>query len=138
MISWRKPKSLKDYLASAKIKCEPSSDNNSAPCCPSRCQICPFIEETKTFQNKDKSETFDIRKGILNCRRDLVVYLIEVKSCSKQYMGSTFTPFRSRFNNYKSGARKVSKVYPKKFNVYQEQFHRHFNSERHNRMQKMF
>ena len=49
MIVWRKPKSLKDHLVSAKVKCEPSSDNNSAPCCRSRCQICPFIEETKTF-----------------------------------------------------------------------------------------
>ena len=75
MIGWRKPKSLKDHLVSAKVKCEPSSDNKSAPCCRSRCQICPFIEETKTFQNKDKSETFDIRKGILNCSSNLVVYL---------------------------------------------------------------
>ena len=114
MIGWRKPKSLKDHLVSAKIKCEPSSGNKSAPCCRSRYQICPFIEETKTFQNKDKSETFDIRKGILNCSTDLVVYLIECKSCSKQYVGSTITPFRSHFNNYKSGATEVSKVYPKK------------------------
>ena len=50
-------------------------------------------------------------------------------------MSSTITPFRSCFNNYKSGARKESKVYPKKCNVYQEQFHRHFNSEGHNGMQ---
>ena len=124
MTGWRKPRSLKDHLVSAKVK--------SAPCCRSRCQICPFIEETKTFQNKDKSETFDIRKGILNCSSNLVVYLIECKSCYKQYVGSTITPFRSRFNNYKTGARKVSKVYPKKYNVYQEQFHRHFNYEGHN------
>ena len=47
-------------------------------------------------------------------------------------MDSTITPFRSHFNNYKSGARKVSKVYPKKCNVYQEQFHRHSNYEGHN------
>ena len=132
MIGWRKPKSLKDHLVSAKVKCEPSSDNKGASCCRSRCQTCPFIEETKTFQIKDKSETFDIRKGILNCGSNLVVYLIECKSCSKQYVGSTITPFRSRFNNYKSGARKVSKAYPKKCNVYREQFHRHFNYEGHN------
>ena len=106
LIGWRKPKSLKDHLVSAKIKCEPSSGNKIAPCCRSRYQICPFIEETKTFQNKDKSETFDIRKGILNCSTDLVVYLIECKSCSKQYVGSTITPFRSWFDNYKSEARK--------------------------------
>ena len=43
-------------------KCEPSSGNKSAPCCSSRCQICPVIAD---FQTKDKSERFDIRKGIL-------------------------------------------------------------------------
>ena len=26
-----------------------------------------FIEETNIFQNKDKEEMFDVRKGILNC-----------------------------------------------------------------------
>ena len=39
-------------------------------------------------------------------------------------MGFNITPFRSRFNNYESGARKVS-------SLYQEQFHLHFNSEGH-------
>ena len=43
MIGWRKPKSLKDYLVSAKIKRELSSDKKSVPCCRSRCQICHFI-----------------------------------------------------------------------------------------------
>ena len=99
IIDWRKPKSLEDHLVSAKIKCEPSSDNKSAPCCRSRCQICPFTEETKTFENKNKTETFDIRKGILTCSNNLVIYLIEYKSCFKQCVGSTITPFRNRFNN---------------------------------------
>ena len=117
MIGWRKLTSLKHHLVSAKIRCEPSSDNKMAPCCRSRCQICPSIEESKTFLNKDKSKTFDVRKRILNCSTTLVAYLIEYKSCSKYYIGSTFTQFCSRFNSYKSGCRKVSKVYPKKFNV---------------------
>ena len=52
-------------------------------------------------------------------------------------MGSTITPFLSRFNNYKSGARKVSKVFSKKCNVYQEQFHRLFNSEGNNGMEDL-
>ena len=49
IIGWRKPKSLRDQLVSAKIKCESSSDNKSAPCCWCRCQMCPFIEETNTW-----------------------------------------------------------------------------------------
>ena len=52
MIDWRKPKSLKDHLVSAKIKIEKSSDNKKQPCCSFKCQICQ-IEETNTFQNKD-------------------------------------------------------------------------------------
>ena len=49
MIGWRKLKSFKNHLLNAKIKCELSSDNKSAPCCRSRCRICPFIEEINTF-----------------------------------------------------------------------------------------
>ena len=51
-------------------------------------------------------------------------------------MGSPIARFRSRFNNYKSGARKASKVYPKKYNIYQEQFHRPLNFEGHNGMEE--
>ena len=101
----------------------------------SRCQMCPFIEETNTFQNKDKNETFDIRKCILSRSSNLIVYLTECKSCSKQYVSSAITPFRTSFNNCKSGARKVSKIYPNKYIVYQEQFYRHFNSEGHKRIE---
>ena len=53
MIGWRKSKLLKDHLITAKIKCESSSYNKSAPCCRSRCQICPFIEETNTFAKQE-------------------------------------------------------------------------------------
>ena len=113
------PNHFKYHVVGIIIKC--------APCCRSR--ICPFIEESNTFENKDKSETFDIRKEILNCSSSLVVYLRERKSCSKQYLGSTFTPFRTCLNNYKIGPQ-----YPNKGNVYQEQFHRDFSSDKHNRM----
>ena len=110
MISWGKPKSIKDCLVSAKIKRESTLHNKSVPCCRSKCQICPFIEETNFFQNKDKSETFDIRKGILNCNNNLVVYLIECKPCSMQYVGSTSALFHTHFNNNESGARSVKSL----------------------------
>ena len=93
------------------------------------------FEETKHFQNKDKKGTFDIRKRILNHSSKLVVSLIECKSYSKQYVRSTTTSFHDHFNNYKSEAIKVSKVHPKKCNIYKGQFPRHFNYEEHNWME---
>ena len=63
MIGWRKPKSLKDHLVSAKVKCEPSSDNKSAPCCRSRCQICPLLRKLKLFKIKIKAKHLTLEKG---------------------------------------------------------------------------
>ena len=62
-----------------------------------------FHRGKQHFPNKDKSETFDIGKGILNCSSNLVAYLIQCKSSSKQCVGS-ITLFRIRFINYKSGS----------------------------------
>ena len=41
-----------------------------------------------------------------NCDSSNVVYLMECKVCGVQYVGSTCTPFRLRFNNYKACNRK--------------------------------
>ena len=85
-------KNFQNLLNKARILLTPNKEHgwrklktdkyNRASCCRSRFQICPFIEETKNFQNKDKSKTFDIRKGILNCRTN-VDQLISCRSCSK-------------------------------------------------------
>ena len=37
-----------------------------------------------------------------------MVYLLECNVCGVQYVGSTNTPFRLRFNNYKACNRKFS------------------------------
>ena len=57
LIGRRKTKSLKDHLVSAKIKCEPSSDNKSAPCCMS------FIEKLTLFKTRIKVKDLALEKG---------------------------------------------------------------------------
>ena len=42
------------------------------------------------------------------CDSSGVVYLLRCKVCGKQYVGSTSTSFRARFNNYKSASMKFS------------------------------
>jgi len=50
---------------------------------------------------------FDINSDF-DCDSSGLVYLLGCKVCGKQYVGSTFTFFRARFNNYKSSSRKFS------------------------------
>ena len=46
----------------------------------------------------------------LDCNSRNVVYLINCKVCGLQYVGSTTTKFRLRFNNHKSRLRAHSKM----------------------------
>ena len=55
------------------------------------------------------------------------MYVLGCKVCGKQYVGSTFTPFRIRFNNYKSSSRKFSSG----ISVTQAELFRHFTEDNH-------
>ena len=54
-----------------------------------------------------------------------MVYLLKCNVCGVQYVGSTNTPFRLRFNNYKACNRKFSQG----SSVPQAEFFRHFSGE---------
>ena len=62
-----------------------------------------------------------------NCDSSNVVYLLECTVCGVQYVGSTCTPFRLRFNNYKACSRKFNSG----ASVPQVEFFRHFTEEGH-------
>ena len=53
--------------------------------------FCSFVEK----------HTFCINYHF-DCDSQGVIYLISCKKCGKQYVGSTITSFRYRFNNHKS------------------------------------
>ena len=91
-----------------------------------RCQICSVIKTTVNFQVITKDKKYFIIRVSLSCNTSHVIYLIECKTCGKPYIGSTETPFRARFNNYRSAQRNFEKG--KK--VKQESFHVHFSKRR--------
>ena len=105
IIGWGKVKSLKDQLVGVKFKCEWSSDKKAHLLVGINAKFF-LIEEINIYQNKDEEKMFDIRKGILNCNSNLLVYLTECKLSSKQYKDSTFNyTVHDFFDNYKIGTR---------------------------------
>ena len=62
-----------------------------------------------------------------NCDSSNVVYLLECTVCGVQYVGSTCTPFRLRFNNYEACSRKFNSG----ASVPKVEFFRHFTEEGH-------
>ena len=123
-IARRKPHTLKDYLVRAKITKRHTEESKIAGCNGKRCQVCHYFEERCEFEYADGNKC-NIRKGVINCNTDLIVYKFNCSSCCKQYVGRRITDFCYRFDNYKSAFRKVSKS-RKTPKVNQERFHQHF------------
>lgn len=73
------------------------------PCGNSRCATCHYMVSTNTFRSKHTDQNFHIR-GSVNCCTPMVVYLVECKKCSEQYVGSCFN-FRSRMSGHRSDIR---------------------------------
>ena len=123
IVDFKRGKSLRDLLVRAKFSVEKETDGKSCSCQGKRCELCTFLVEHNTFTNKEVSDTYKIREGLhLDCNSKNVIYLITCKKCKKQYIGSCFTRFRTRFNNYCSCHRKFCRAH----SVIQVSFHAHF------------
>ena len=75
------------------------------PCGKSRCQVCNVMCDSNVFTSHITDKEYKINFSF-NCDPSNVVYLMECKVCGVHYVGSTCTPFRLRFNNYKACNRK--------------------------------
>ena len=82
-----------------------------------------FLEEKNAFTNKEGSDTYKIREGLLfDFNSENVIYFIICKKYKKQYVGSCITRFRTSFNNYCSWHRKFCRGH----SVIQDSFQAHF------------
>lgn len=111
LVAFRKPKSLGDYLVRAKINSRGSAENErgTCKCKSSRCEVCRYLEEKDCFVCTHNDRKYSINYS-LDCNSSNVVYLITCKRCSVQYVGSTVTKFRIRFNNHKSRIRRHARL----------------------------
>ena len=71
-----------------------------------RFQVCENVKEPDTFTSFTTKNTFKINDSF-NCNDKCLIYLFSCKTFGKQYTGKTTDHFRSRWNNYKSEARKA-------------------------------
>ena len=80
------------------------------------------MSNSEHFHSNIDSREYRINYSF-NCDSSNVVYLLECTVCGVQYVGSTCTPFRLRFNNYKACSRKFNLG----ASVPQVEFFRHSN-----------
>ena len=136
MVAFRKPKSLSDYLVRARFTTSSNQEvKGTCKCNSNRCQICNFLSLGRSFHSHITKKEFSINYN-LDCNSNNVVYLISCKKCNIQYVGSTTTKFRTRFNNHKSRITShVSLTAGQKKK--DDLIYQHFNSEGHSGLMDM-
>ena len=137
-VAFRKPKSLGDYLVHAKVDSRGPRDTDllgTVKCSSRRCEVCHYLEEKSEFKGSHEDRTYSINYH-LDCNSSNVVYLITCQKCSLQYVGSTVTKFRLRFNNHKSRIRRHGRMGPAE-RERDDVLYQHFWSEGHNGLSDM-
>ena len=135
-VAFRNAKSLKDMLVRSKLKpVSPNLEKGNFRCSfDKRCQICPLMTGQNSFKSTYNGKEFKINFSF-NCNSENVIYLFTCMICDKQYVGSTTTKFRLRFNQYKSNMTKYLKG-QHGAKVKQEKLFEHFCTENHDRTLK--
>ena len=104
IIALRRCKNLKDILVRARLSNRGQGGTHTKGCSgcgEARCQVCNVMSNCDSFKSKVTGKEYKINYWY-NCDSSNVVYLLECNVCGVQYVGSTNTPFRLRFNNYKA------------------------------------
>lgn len=139
MVAFRRPKSLRDYLVHAKLRStraeETPGNRGTHKCSSNRCDVCNYLVEGDRFSSNVTGASYTINHQ-LDCNARNVVYLINCKVCGLQYVGSTTTKFRLRFNNHKSRLRAHSKMSPANKET-DDLIYKHFFSDGHQGLQDL-
>ena len=100
-------KSLQDYLIRSKLRPldqNPTGNRGTQKCTSNRCDVCNYLAVGDSFSSHVTGTSYTVNHR-LDCNSRNVVYVISCKVCGLQYVGSTTTKFRLRFNNHKSRLR---------------------------------
>ena len=130
VVAFRGRKCLSDYLFRARFRSDSKEEvTGTSKCGINGCQICNFLRVGRTFRSKTNGKEFSINYN-LNCNSKNVVYIITCKICGIQYVGSTTSTFRFRFNNHRNRINAHLKLSSE--NKRNDDFlYRHFHSSRH-------
>ena len=127
-VAFRNAKTLKDRLVRSKLKTKPNKEPGVFACGRSNCEICDVLLLGKEFKSSVTKKEYKINFNF-NCNSENVIYLLTCKVCNIQYVGTTITRFRDRFNQYKSNINLYSQG---RRGLMQERVISHFFEQNHN------
>ena len=121
ILSFRRPKNLKDNLVRAKVctsQDEKVEARLSSTCGKPRCQLCEIISLDNTIVSFNTGISHHTQPVLKICDAKNLVYCLSCNVCGLQYVGSTVTALRFRMNNHKSCIRNTDPQQGECFELY--------------------
>ena len=101
LVAYRRPPNLRNLLVRATYGQLKETYRGNSRCNQPRCKTCAHMKLGTTFCSKTTGEEFRV-KATADCRTSNVIYLIECKKCSVQYVGETENALRVRLTGHRS------------------------------------
>ena len=100
IITFRRPKNLKDLLVHATLTSRANETPGNSPCGTNSCKTCLILKTTSVFTSKATGERFTV-KIHASCKTSNIVYLIECRRCGLQYVGESEQALHKRLNGHR-------------------------------------
>ena len=102
LVAYKRPQNIKDKLIRAKIPDQPTArPKRNLPgmkkC--NNCPICPSVTTGRTVEATQSNYKVDIDRNV-DCQTKKLIYCVECKKCSQQYIGETKRSLQDRFSDH--------------------------------------
>ena len=120
LVAYCRPPSLKELLSGRSWINKWETYKGNSPCKQPRCKACAHIKTGTVFNSTTTGAQFHV-KATADCGMRNVVYLIEYKRCTIQYVGETKNALCIRLTSHRSDIknRRIEKPVAKHFSPYQ-------------------
>ena len=102
LVAYKRPPNIKDKIIRAKIPDPPPQRlkrklNGMKKC--NKCPICPYVKIGQVVKASKSNYSFEINTEV-NCQTKNLIYILECKKCSEQYIGETNRTLQERFSEH--------------------------------------
>ena len=102
LVAYKRPPNIKDKIIRAKIPDPPPQRlkrklTGMKKC--NKCPICPYVKIRQAVKASKSNYSFEINTEV-NCQTKNLIYILECKKCSEQYIGETNRTLQERFSEH--------------------------------------
>ena len=105
VVAYKRTLNLRDLLVRTQLRDNTNPQRKAPPgiykCNHPRCLTCPFLQEGQTKYTFSATKEERRINDNLNCKSKNLIYLIECKKCTKQYIGETKRQLHERFGEHR-------------------------------------